>query len=96
MPVLREDQEKRAERRGRRWLWLLAVPPTILLLGLGFSLAVLWYAPKAVPVGRWLITGPGYRGGGDPRIVIKLVKEWGPFTVDEVVAPTPSRPHSSR
>ena len=32
MPVLREDQEKRTARRGRRWLWLLVVPPTLVLL----------------------------------------------------------------
>ena len=31
MPILREDQEKRTGRRGRRWLWLLVVPPVLLL-----------------------------------------------------------------
>ena len=31
MPVLREDQERQTGRRGRRWLWMLAVPPVVFI-----------------------------------------------------------------
>jgi len=51
MPVLREDQEQRTGRRGRRWLWLLAVPPLFALL-----LVVPVVRPVVLNVGdRWLI-----------------------------------------
>lgn len=32
MPVLREDQVKRVNRGGRHWLWLIAIPPALVLL----------------------------------------------------------------
>ena len=55
MPVLREDQEQRTGRRGRRWLWLLAVPPTLVLLLLA---GALYFAP-----GFTVSVEPyGYRG----------------------------------
>jgi len=54
--VLREDQEKRTGRRGRRWLWLLAVAPALAL--------VLLLVPLVHPItlglkDRWVIATAG-------------------------------------
>ena len=52
MPVLPENQEKRTGSRGRRWLWLLAIPPLLALL--------LLLAPLTGPIvlnhrGQWVM-----------------------------------------
>ena len=60
MPVLLEDREKRTGSSGRRWLWLLAVPPMLGLL----LLVVPAVHPVAVPVGtHWLIVKAAWQAG---------------------------------